>query len=288
MPTLPPHKWGMDWWCIEMPMFRPWNLLSWNFQYNLVFCWLEAEFLWNFRRWNSKFRAWNLANPSTTIPYHTSSLPTSVLIAEKIASGFWSQGNRASKILGPSNGANCAGSRSRFWCTQVQTAYKGGLPDKINQKVLRSFSQFFFAGQKGHSGVFCTIPTGISTFWIPGDSLTYVYSHWIQMHLPGIFFAYVYSHLLRDEFLRYVYLIQDRWCSEFFTYVLRELESYILRGTPKPWQLKAPGPKPTIKQLEKASKGDGWHRKRTRWPCKGNGPPPVRGTDGPFNYRKRL
>ena len=29
-------------------------------------------------------------------------------------------------------------------------------------------------------------------------------------------------------------------------YVLRELGSYILRDTPKPWQLKAPDPEPTI------------------------------------------
>ena len=31
-------------------------------------------------------------------------------------------------------------------------------------------------------------------------------------------FTYAYSHLLRDGFLRYVYLIQNRWCPEFFTY----------------------------------------------------------------------
>ena len=37
----------------------------------------------------------------------------------------------------------------------------------------------------------------------------------------------------------------------FFDYFLRELGSYILRDTPKPWQLKARGPKPTIKQLRR-------------------------------------
>ena len=35
-------------------------------------------------------------------------------------------------------------------------------------------------------------------------------------------------------------------------YTLRELEFYILRDTLKPWQLKAPGPKPTMKQLREA------------------------------------
>ena len=39
-------------------------------------------------------------------------------------------------------------------------------------------------------------------------------------------------------------------------YILRELESCILRDTPKPWHLKAPGPKLTIEQLEEA-KGNG-------------------------------
>ena len=58
----------------------------------------------------------------------------------------------------------------------------------------------------------------------------------------------------------------------------------IFLGTPpKPWQLKAPGPRPTIQQLKEARKGN-------RWPRNGNGPPPppVTGTDGPFNYRKCL
>ena len=55
---------------------------------------------------------------------------------------------------------------------------------------------------------------------------------------------------------------------------LRELGSYILRDTPKPWQLKAPGPKPTIKQVKEARKGDGPPRKGNQWPriTKGNGP----------------
>ena len=48
-------------------------------------------------------------------------------------------------------------------------------------------------------------------------------------------------------------------------YPLRELGSYILRDTLKPWQLKASGPKPTIKQFKEARKGTD---------------PPVRGTNG--------
>ena len=59
--------------------------------------------------------------------------------------------------------------------------------------------------------------------------------------------------------------------------ILRELGSYILRDTAKPWQLKAPGPKPTIKQLKEARKGNGPPCKGNQWPRKGNGPP-VTGT----------
>ena len=60
-----------------------------------------------------------------------------------------------------------------------------------------------------------------------------------------------------------------------YIYMLRELGSYILRDTPKPWQLKA-GPKPTIKQLKEARKGNGLLRKENRWPRQENGPPPLR------------
>ena len=42
---------------------------------------------------------------------------------------------------------------------------------------------------------------------------------------------------------------------------LRELGSYTLRDTPKPQQFKAPGRKPTIKQLKEARKGNGSPRK---------------------------
>ena len=66
---------------------------------------------------------------------------------------------------------------------------------------------------------------------------------------------------------------------------LRELGSYILRDTPKPWQLKAPGPKPTIKQFKEARKGNGSPRKGNQWPRKGNGPACNRNR-GPFNRRK--
>ena len=38
---------------------------------------------------------------------------------------------------------------------------------------------------------------------------------------------------------------------------LRELGSYILRDTPEAWQLEAPGPRLTIKQLREARKGNG-------------------------------
>ena len=41
-------------------------------------------------------------------------------------------------------------------------------------------------------------------------------------------------------------------------YVLRELGSYILRDTAEARQLKAPGPKPTNKQLKDARKGNGF------------------------------
>ena len=49
-----------------------------------------------------------------------------------------------------------------------------------------------------------------------------------------------------------------------------ELGSYILRDTPEPRQLKAPGPKPTIKQLKEARKGNGSPRKGNQWPRKGD------------------
>ena len=57
-----------------------------------------------------------------------------------------------------------------------------------------------------------------------------------------------------------------------YGYSLRELGSYILRDTPKPRQLKAPGPKPTIKQLKEAREGNGSPCKGSRWPRKWNGP----------------
>ena len=60
-----------------------------------------------------------------------------------------------------------------------------------------------------------------------------------------------------------------------FMYSLRELGSYVLRDTPKPWQLKAPDPKPTIKQLKEARKGNGSSCKGNQWPRKGNGPPVI-------------
>ena len=52
------------------------------------------------------------------------------------------------------------------------------------------------------------------------------------------------------------------------------LWAYILRDTPKPWQLKAPGPRPAIEQWKEACKGNGSPRKGNRWPRKGNGNPP--------------
>ena len=53
-------------------------------------------------------------------------------------------------------------------------------------------------------------------------------------------------------------------------------------------KLEAPDPRPTIKQLKEAWKGNGAPQKGNRWPRKGNGPP-VRGElTGPFNFRKRL
>ena len=58
-----------------------------------------------------------------------------------------------------------------------------------------------------------------------------------------------------------------------WNYFLRELGSYILKDTPKPWQLKAPGPKPTIKQLKEARKGRG-----TNGPVRGTDPS-VKGTE---------
>ena len=68
----------------------------------------------------------------------------------------------------------------------------------------------------------------------------------------------------------------------FYANTLRELVSYILRYTLQPWQLKAPGPRPTIKQLKEACKGN-------RSPCKGEPmalqrgtEPPRKGDRGPF------
>ena len=53
---------------------------------------------------------------------------------------------------------------------------------------------------------------------------------------------------------------------------------YILRVSPKPWQLKAAGPKPTIRQLKEA------HNLGERIPPVRGSDGPVRGTDPPpFN-----
>ena len=77
-------------------------------------------------------------------------------------------------------------------------------------------------------------------------------------------------------------------------FCLKRCLGYILRDIQEPWQLKAAGPRPTIKQLEKACKGNGWHPKGNRWPrmgnrwppSKGNGPP-RKGNDAPlFNRQK--
>ena len=56
----------------------------------------------------------------------------------------------------------------------------------------------------------------------------------------------------------------------------------IFLETSKPWQLKAPGPKPTIKQLKEARHGNGSPRKENRWHLKGNGPPPPNRNRRPF------
>ena len=65
----------------EWPNSRPWNLLfrACNFQQNYLFCWLEAEILWNLGSEIPKFsfRHWNLPSPSTTMSYPTSCLPKS-------------------------------------------------------------------------------------------------------------------------------------------------------------------------------------------------------------------
>ena len=47
---------------------------------------------------------------------------------------------------------------------------------------------------------------------------------------------------------------------------LCELGPHTLRDTPEPWQLEAPSPWPTIKQLKDARKGNRWPRKGNRWP----------------------
>ena len=69
--------------------------------------------------------------------------------------------------------------------------------------------------------------------------------------------------------------------------MFRELGSYLLRDTPEPWQLKAPGPRPTIKQLKEARKGNGSPVSGTDGPVTGMDSP-VTGTEGPLNCRKCL
>ena len=68
----------------------------------------------------------------------------------------------------------------------------------------------------------------------------------------------------------------NRWCLDIqqtYRETLRELGSYCLRDTPKPRQSKAPGPKPTIKQLEEARKGNGSPPpKGNQWAREGDGP----------------
>ena len=59
----------------------------------------------------------------------------------------------------------------------------------------------------------------------------------------------------------------------------------ILGDTPKPRQLKAPGRKPTIKQLKEARKGNGPARKGNRWPRKGHGWP-INRNQRPFSLSK--
>ena len=81
--------------------------------------------------------------------------------------------------------------------------------------------------------------------------------------------------------------LHKRMCLEFLYACITRAEVFFIRDTPEPWQLKAPGPKPTIEQLEEACKGNGRPRKGDRWPRKGNGPP-ITGTKGPSNCRKRL
>ena len=47
--------------------------------YGSLFCWLKVENLWSVRSWKiPQLRAWNLANPSTTVPYPTFCLLTLV------------------------------------------------------------------------------------------------------------------------------------------------------------------------------------------------------------------
>ena len=63
---------------------------------------------------------------------------------------------------------------------------------------------------------------------------------------------------------------------------LGELGSYILMDAPGPWQFKAPAPRPTIKQVKEARKGNrslrnGNEAPLTEWE-----------TDGPFDYRQCL
>ena len=50
----------------------------------------------------------------------------------------------------------------------------------------------------------------------------------------------------------------------------------------EPWQLKAPGLRPTTKQLKEARKGNGSPHKGNPWPCRGTGPP------GKGNWRLSL
>ena len=61
-------------------------------------------------------------------------------------------------------------------------------------------------------------------------------------------------------------------------YELRELVSYILRDTPKPWQLKAPSPKPTIK-VKEARTVNRSPRKGTNGHVRERTPPTVTGTE---------
>ena len=64
----------------------------------------------------------------------------------------------------------------------------------------------------------------------------------------------------RGDFLsnKRLFLLLNKFRTLENAHSLRELGSYILRDTPKPRQLKVPGPKPTIKQLKEARKGNGF------------------------------